>query len=215
MSNAPERSLEKIMPLLSMKRPPPHKLFFAKLEVRLNPTDLERIGFAYNVSKYGHAKQLRDDGTRYFDHPKAVACIAIEEFECLDPHVIILALLHDTDEDSYLMSMYRLGHNFGEEMALDVCGITKLPKGKETTEEYLGRVIDRGARVIFVKLCDRLHNLRELGNCKPEKIARQLAETKAYHIPLLLTALRRFGGQWVEYAERTEQKMLEIIALYE
>jgi GTP pyrophosphokinase len=167
------------------------------------------------VSKYGHAKQMRENGTRYFDHPKSVAWTGIDEFKCLDPEVVIINLLHDLKEDTYLMSLYRLGHNFGEVIALDLRAITKLPKGKETTLEYLMRIIARGARVIFAKLCDRLHNLRELGDCTPEKIARQIAETREYHLPILVPALRNFGGQWAVYADLMEQKILEATAQYE
>jgi hypothetical protein len=44
-------------------RPPGYELFFAPLEVRFDPTTLERVRFAYICSKHGHAKQVRDGGT--------------------------------------------------------------------------------------------------------------------------------------------------------
>ena len=150
-------------------RPPGYELFFAPLHVSLDQNDLERINFAYMASKYGHAKQIRDDGTRYFDHPKAAAWIYIDELGGRDPRAIIDLLLHDLSEDAYLLSPYRLFVNFGEDIALDVRGLTKLPKGKETTEEYLGRVVVRGPWAIVAKLCDRLHNLRSLKSSTPEK----------------------------------------------
>lgn len=61
------------------QRPPCYELFFAALAVVLSPGEYERIQFAYFISKYGHAKQLRDDGARYFDHPKAATWIYIDE----------------------------------------------------------------------------------------------------------------------------------------
>jgi len=70
-----------------MFRPKPDKnlpgfdLFFARLAVVFNPTILERVQFAYIASKSGHSDQVRDDGTRYFDHPKGVAWIYINEFK--------------------------------------------------------------------------------------------------------------------------------------
>lgn len=195
-------------------RPPCYELFFAPLAISLNPTDYEMVQFAYFVSKYGHAKQLRDDGGRYFDHPKATAWIYIHELGGRDPRIIAILLLHDIREDAYLMSDYRLNRNFGEETTLDVRSVTKLPKGKETIEEYFMRIIARGPRAILGKLCDRLHNIRTLGGCKPEKIAKQLAETKDILMPMLLPALRKCGEEWVGYADTLEQKLLEAMSAY-
>lgn len=177
------------------KRPPGYELFFMPLLVTLDPLTCERIQFAYLVSKYGHSNQKRDDGTRYFDHPKGAAWIYINEFHGRDSEIIINTLLHDLSEDAYLLSPYRIAHNFGEERALDVGALTKLPKNKngeskETTEEYLKRIIARGPRAIISKLLDRLHNLRSLQATSPEKKERLLEETKNYHIPMLIGSLR-------------------------
>ncbi|MES2931292.1 MAG: HD domain-containing protein [Patescibacteria group bacterium] len=186
-------------------RPPGYELFFAPLQVSLDPNDLEQIQFAYMASKYGHAKQVRDDGTRYFDHPKAAAWIYIDELGGRDPRVIINLLLHDLAEDTYLLSPYRLSVNFGTEIALDVRGLTKLPKGKETTPEYLGRVVARGPRAILSKLLDRLHNLRNLKSSTAEKRKRQVLETTRYHLKILIPALKECGGEWAEYAKSIEK----------
>ncbi len=180
----------------------------------LNPTDYERVQFAYFLSKFGHANQTRDDGARYFDHPKGAAWIYVHELGGRDPEIIILLLLHDMPEDSYLMSFYRLGMNFGAERSLDIRALTKLPKGKETTEEYLGRVIERGPRVILVKLCDRLHNNRSMFDCTAEKREKQIKETREYRLSLLVPALRSHDGQWAEYADIVEAKILEALAQY-
>lgn len=196
-------------------RPPGYELFFAPLQVVLNPTDYERVQFAYFVSKYGHGKQVRDDGTRYFDHPKGAAWIYIHELGGLDPDVIIELLLHDTPEDTYLLSFYRISMNFGKETALDLRAVTKLPKGKETTEEYLARVIARGPRVILVKLCDRLHNNRSMHGCSVEKRKKQIKETREYHLKLLIPALSRYGGEWVEYAKDLSEMIVDALDQYE
>jgi hypothetical protein len=50
-----------------LRRPPGYELFFAPLQATLTPTDQEMLHFAYIASKYGHAGQMRDGGTRYFD----------------------------------------------------------------------------------------------------------------------------------------------------
>lgn len=193
------------------KRPPGYELFFAPLQVALNPSDYEQVQFAYFASKYGHAGQLRDGGERYFDHPKATAWIYISEFGGRDIRMIMDCLLHDLSEDTYLLSPYRIALNFGQDIALDVRALTKLPKGKETTEEYLGRVIDQGPWAIAAKLTDRLHNLRTLATCPKEKQEKQVSETRQYHIPLLVPALRTYGGSWKDYADMLEREIEKAI----
>lgn len=195
-------------------RPPGYELFFAPLQVVLNPTDYERVQFAYFISKFGHSMQVRDDGKRYFDHPKGAAWIYIHELGGRDPEIIILLLLHDMPEDSYLLSFYRFGMNFGAELSLDGRALTKLPKGKETTEEYLARVIARGPKVILAKLCDRLHNNRSMHNCNPEKQEKQIRETHEYHLKLLVPALRGHGGIWSISAGFLENRILSALAQY-
>ncbi len=197
------------------QRPPGYELFFAPLQVVLNPTDYERVQFAYIASKYGHARQVRDSGIRYFDHPKAAAWIYISELGGRDPRVIIDLLLHDLSEDQYLLSPYRISLNFGAEIALDVRALTKLPKGKETTEECLSRIIMRGPWSILAKLCDRLHNLRTLFACAEEKQKEQVKETLSYHLPLLVPALRKCGEPWTVYADTLDSKIREAVALYQ
>ena len=151
------------------QRPPGYELFFAPLEVVFDPNTYERIQFAYFASKYGHHGQLRDDGTRFFDHPKGAAWIYIDELKGRDSRLIIVILLHDISEDAYLLSPYRISLNFGLDIALDVRAVTKLPKGKESVEVYLARIIARGPWSITAKLCDRLHNLSTLHASSPEK----------------------------------------------
>ena len=191
---------------------PGYELFFAPLAVVFDPNTSERVSFAYVSSKYGHAWQVRDDGSRYFDHPKSAAWIYINELGGRDPRIICDLLLHDVQEDTRLLSTYRVNLNFGTEIALDVRALTKLPKKKETIEEYLRRIIERGACVIIAKLCDRLHNLRSLKACAIEKQKRQIEETKNILMPQLIPALRLHGGQMAEYANMLEVKMNEVIS---
>ncbi len=192
-------------------RPPGRDLFFAPLVVELDPKELETICFAYQCSKYGHAKQVRENGQRYFDHPKSVSWIYIEELSGRDPRTIVDILLHDLCEDSYLLSPYRIAFNFGREVALDVRALTKLAKGQESTEEYLGRVVARGPQALTSKLCDRLHNLRDGSGCSVDKRLRQMNETVEWHLPLLVPALSQHGGVWAEYADALEKKIQQTI----
>ncbi len=189
-------------------RPPGRAVFFAPMHIRFSPHDFERVTFAYEASKAGHAKQFRKDGkTRYFDHPKGAAWIYISELGGRDPEIIIDILLHDIREDSFLLSLYRIGLNFGEERALDVFALTKLPKGSETVVGYLERVIERGPRTIIAKLCDRLHNTQDIKNCGVQEILKLIDETENYHLPLLLGALERQGEEWKEIADLLKEKL--------
>lgn len=196
-------------------RPPCYELFFAPLESSLTPTDREMIHFAYQVSKYGHKGQVRDDGTRYFDHPKAAAWIYIDELGGRDVRTIVDLLLHDIPEDTHLMSPYRIHLNFGSDAALDLRALTKLPKGKETTPEYLGRVIGRGERAVLSKLCDRLSNVRSLKTNTAEKRRRQITETREFHIPLLLPALASFADPWCGYEIPLRTKLEDALTIAE
>lgn len=200
------------MSVILRPRPPGRELFFAPLEVALRPEELEMIQTAYRVSKYAHAKQRRDDGGRYFDHPKGSAWIYIDELGGRDAHVITTILLHDVSEDSFLLSPYRIALNFGTEVALDVRAVTKLARGHENTPEYLDRVISRGPRAIICKLCDRLHNQRDLAGCSQEKCGRQIRETREHHLPRLIPALSAHGGPWVDHAQLLEDKILRALA---
>lgn len=195
-------------------KPPPRELFLFPLQMALDPTRLETIEAAYEISKHGHAGQKRLDGSRQFDHPKAAAWIYIGELGGRDPRAIIDALLHDLKEDSYILSLFRVKLNFGEEIAADVRALTKLAKGKETTEEYLARIIAQGPWAILAKLCDRLHNLRTLGSCPEEMRKEQIEETERYHLPLLIPALAGHGEPWSRYAAVLDEKIREVIEAY-
>ena len=178
----------------------------------MDPGEYERVRFAYIASKYGHRGQVRDGGERYFDHPKGAAWIYMSEYGGKNPRLIIDLLLHDISEDAYLLSPYRIRVNFGSDIALDVQALTKLPKGKETTPEYLDRVIAQGPWATASKLFDRNHNIRTLGTCTPEKQSEQVAETRRYHLPLLVPVLRTYGELWATLANGIERDITETIA---
>ncbi len=194
---------------------PGYNLFLSTLSVDYDPNTLEMVSFAYVASKYGHKDQQRDGGSRYFDHPKAAAWIYINELGGRDPRIICDILLHDIRKDAYLLSIYRIRLNCGKDVARDVLSVTKLPKGKETTEDYLQRIIDCGPWAVVTKLCDRLHDIRTLITCAKEKRERQLAETKALVMPLLIGSLISAGGNWLALGTMLEKKLNEALAVYE
>ncbi|MFA6407836.1 MAG: HD domain-containing protein [Candidatus Paceibacterota bacterium] len=175
--------------------------FMSKLQPILSPRDLEMIETAYVLAKYGHRDQMRDNGhVRYFEHPKTVAWILVDELKVADAQTIVMALLHDVLEDSHILSPYRIELNFGKEVVVGLKLLTKQPK-----EGYLKRLKTYAtAKTLSVKLCDRLHNLRTLDGCTKNKQREQIEETKKYYIPLaehlvtLLSKKDRWRGEYLE-----------------
>jgi len=147
--------------------------------------ELKHVATAYVFSKYGHRGQQRDNGERYFEHPRAVALIILDEMEIRnDWQLIVIALLHDIVEDSWLLDEDRLEKNFGRAVALGIKYLTKDPTEKK--ELYLARLRSYATwRVLLVKLCDRVHNLRTLDGCSEEKQRKQILETEKEYIPLI------------------------------
>ena len=192
---------------------PGYELYLAPLEIELNPAEFERVSCAYIFSKYGHAMDFRKDGvTRYFEHPKGAASIYINELGGRNPEIIILTLLHDLKEDTYLLSLHRIKINFGKRIAYGIRALTKLPKGKETIEQYLARIVLDGAETIVAKLLDRLSNARDVLSLTPEAILKLVEETERYHLPILVPALKACGTEWIALADALEQKLKEAIA---
>ncbi|TDQ51601.1 RelA/SpoT family protein [Actinorugispora endophytica] len=146
-----------------------------KMDVRL----IER---AYDVAAHHHRDQKRKSGDPYITHPLAVATI-LAELGMQEP-TIAAALLHDTVEDtSYTLDQLRA--DFGDEIAELVDGVTKLDKvkyGEATQAETVRKMVvamSRDIKVLVIKLCDRLHNmrtLRYLPQAKREKKARETLE---------------------------------------
>lgn len=156
--------------------------FLELLKLRVSDEELKTIEDAYTLSKYGHRNQLRDQGTRYFEHPKEVALILVDELGIYDSEMIIMALLHDIIEDTFILSDHGLEKLFGKRVVEGLRYLTKT----DTVEHYLERMAqceDMG--VIIVKFADRLHNLRTLDGVTKEKRERKIKETKELYLPLL------------------------------
>ncbi len=145
---------------------------------------------AYAFAEKAHADQKRKSGEPYFIHPCFVASILTELM--IDPPTIAAGLLHDTVEDCEGITLETIEHEFGEEVAHLVDGVTKLNKldfadREEAQAESLRKMIlamGKDIRVVLIKLADRLHNMRTL---KFQKEARQVAiarETLDIYAPL-------------------------------
>ena len=163
--------------------------------------DMEKIERAYEYAKALHEGQFRMSGDPYVSHPIAVAEI-VAGLE-LDTDSICAALLHDTVEDcAEKTNLKEIEKLFGKDVCVLVDGLTKIVtlsvEDKEDQHiENLRKMLlamSKDVRVIFIKLCDRLHNMRTL-DAKPEHKQRLIAlETMQVYAPLA----HRLGMQRVK-----------------
>ena len=163
--------------------------------------DIDKIKNAYEYASRMHEGQKRLSGEPYITHPVAVAQI-VAGLE-LDTDSVCAALLHDTVEDcSDKTNLKEIEKLFGPEVAMLVDGLTKtvnLPVDNREDEhiENLRKMLlamSKDIRVILIKLCDRLHNMRTL-SAKPDPKRRTIAlETMQVYAPLA----HRLGMQRVK-----------------
>ena len=151
--------------------------------------NMEMIQKAYELANNAHNGVCRRSGEPYICHPLAVARLVLDLG--MDSESIAAALLHDVVEDTPT-TLDDLKAAFGEEVALLVDGVTKLTKIKfsnieELQAENLRKMLlamSRDVRVMIIKLCDRLHNMRT-GDAWPEQKRRDKArETMEVYAPI-------------------------------
>lgn len=153
--------------------------------------DVEKIKDAFLYAKALHEGQFRVSGEPYISHPVAVAEIVTSLG--LDTDSICAAFLHDTVEDCFdKTNLDIIKEKFGEDVAVLVDGLTKIKEinivdKEESHIENIRKMLlamSKDIRVIFIKLCDRLHNMRTL-DAKPEAKRRITAlETMHVYAPL-------------------------------
>ena len=172
--------------------------------------DLDRITEAYYYADKLHEGQMRLSGEPYISHPVAVARIVAELG--LDTDSICAALLHDTVEDcADKTNLDIISKMFGPDVAMLVDGLTKIisvqvADKEEAHIENIRKMLlamNKDIRVIFIKLCDRLHNMRTLSAKKEDRQRAIALETMYIYAPLA----HRLGIQ------RIKQE-LENISLY-
>lgn len=192
MSN-PERSTEK-----SPKNPCPdflspdeeYKILETKLiDYGLSKKVIDKVEKAYHFAAKKHISQKRRSGEPYIIHPIQVAGI-LADYN-LDPDSLVSAILHDTVEDTDT-TLEEVKEEFGQDVCDLVDGLTKIGKIKfRSKQEKLAEnfrkmvlAMAKDLRVIVVKLCDRLHNMRTIGCLPEEKRTRIAEETKDIYAPL-------------------------------
>jgi GTP pyrophosphokinase len=162
---------------------------FEKIRSYFPQADLSVVEKAYFFSEKAHEGQFRRSGEPYISHPLSVAGILADLH--LDLDTIITAILHDTVEDTEV-TLEDIRREFGDTIANLVDGVTKISQIKfrnsvEKQGENIRKMIvamGKDVRVVLVKLCDRLHNMRTLHHMPYEKQERIAQETLEIYCPL-------------------------------
>ncbi|HTM45187.1 MAG TPA: bifunctional (p)ppGpp synthetase/guanosine-3',5'-bis(diphosphate) 3'-pyrophosphohydrolase [Polyangiaceae bacterium] len=155
----------------------------------LPQADFAAIERAYHYAQWAHRDQQRKSGDPYFIHPANVAGL-IAELK-LDTASICAGLLHDVVEDTSV-TLSDIEGNFGSEVAGLVDGLTKLNKINFTNREdrqaesfrKMVVAMAQDLRVILIKLCDRLDNMRSLAHVKQASQERIAQETVEIYAPI-------------------------------
>ena len=151
--------------------------------------DFDMIDHAYQLASAAHATQFRRSGEPYICHPISVAQLLVELG--MDSESVAAALMHDVAEDTPV-TIDEIRQKFGSEVALLVDGVTKLTQIKfsnveDRKAENLRKMLlamSQDVRVMIIKLCDRLHNMRT-GDAWPEQKRRDKAlETMEVYAPI-------------------------------
>ena len=156
--------------------------------------DRELLTRAYRFSEKAHEGQKRLSGERFVSHCVEVAKILVDLQ--LDSTTVASGLIHDVVEDTNV-TVDDIEAEFGKEIAEIVDGLTKighlpLNSSQERQVENYRKLllsIAKDARVILIKLADRLHNMRTLEFLPPDRQKRIATETRDLYAPLA----HRFG----------------------
>jgi guanosine-3',5'-bis(diphosphate) 3'-pyrophosphohydrolase len=186
--------------------------------------DILKITRAFSIAIKVHSGQVKKGNKiePYINHPLRVALILTEELHEYDIDLVCAAILHDTlgvtagtsttntknttDSQRDILEA-RLKNEFGERVYCIVTSLAKPVAKSEEKERILGEYFKNIARgpedVRYIKLADRLDNIRSLKNAiQKDKVLRYKEETEKYIVPI---------------AERTDEKLVFklSIALYE
>ncbi len=177
----------------------------------LTPDEVAKVQDAYEFAKMAHGEQTRFTGELYITHPVAVAGILADMR--MDAPTLMAALLHDVVEDTDVTTE-DITAKFGKEVSDLVDGVTKLTQihfenyAQAQAENFRKMVMAMVSdiRVILVKLCDRLHNMRTIIGLPPQKRRRKALETLEIFAPIA----NRLGM----HAFRVELEELAFASLY-
>ncbi|MCY3808426.1 MAG: bifunctional (p)ppGpp synthetase/guanosine-3',5'-bis(diphosphate) 3'-pyrophosphohydrolase [Gemmatimonadetes bacterium] len=159
------------------------------LEGYAHRLDVDAIAMAYELAAEAHSDQRRASGEPFINHAVEVAAI-VARLQ-LDNVSVIAALLHDVPEDT-VVSLQGVRELFGDEVAAIVNGVTKIGRVRyrssteRQVENYRKLLLSMAndARVILIKLADRLHNMRTLEHLSARRQEAIARETREIYAPL-------------------------------
>jgi guanosine-3',5'-bis(diphosphate) 3'-pyrophosphohydrolase len=153
--------------------------------------ELDLLQKAHSVASEAHKGQFRQEGSPYITHPVAVALVLLELH--LDVETVCAGLMHDVLEDSVIKKSY-LEKLFGKETIIIIDGVSNLNKldfdsledRNANNLQKMALAMSKDVRVIIVKLCDRLHNMRTIEFLPREKQIRKSIETLELYGPIAI-----------------------------
>ena len=155
----------------------------------LKDGDAKLIKKAFNVASEAHKEMRRKSGEPYIYHPLEVALVCVEEIG-LGTTSIVAALLHDVVEDTD-WELEDIEREFGHKVATIIDGLTKISGvfeyGSSQQAENFRKMLltlSDDARVILIKLADRLNNMRTLDSMPRHKQLKIASETMYLYAPL-------------------------------
>jgi len=171
----------------------------AAVQEYMPDADLEVLRRAYAFVRDKHQGQTRASGEPYINHVQEVAYLATKLR--LDVASIATALLHDTVEDTDV-TLQQISADFGPEIGELVDGVTKLSqinfssRAEAQAENFRKMLLAmaRDIRVLLIKLCDRMHNMRTLEFLSEARRTRIAQETLDIYAPLC----HRLGIYWMK-----------------
>lgn len=160
-----------------------------ELVKKYNEEEVNNVLKAFEFANDAHKEQFRESGEPYIIHPLNV-CINLAKFHA-DGASLVAGMLHDVVEDTEY-NIDDIKREFGEEVAKLVLGVTKInnihfSSLDEARDANIRRIItslNEDVRIIIIKLCDRLHNMKTLEFKAPKKQQRSALETLSIYVPL-------------------------------
>ena len=157
-------------------------------KVYTDPVSMAMVRKAFDLANKAHYGSRRKSGEPYIFHPLAVAKIVSGEMG-LGVRSIIGSLLHDVVEDTdYTVDDIR--NMFDDRIAIIIDGLTKIKsalKTKSSQAENIRKMLltfSEDARVILIKIADRLHNMRTMDSMAPDRQIAIAEETRMLFVPL-------------------------------
>ncbi len=184
-----ENKAGQVLPEKPVNNAPTYEEFRALAAESGRIYDFEVLDAAYALAEGAHRGQGRRTGEPYISHPVAVAVILLDLG--LDTDALAAALLHDVVEDT-TVPLEEITRRFGAEVALLVDGVTKLGRitfssMEEEQAENLRKMLlamSKDVRVMLIKLCDRLHNMRTAMGWAEQKRRDKALETMEVYAPI-------------------------------